>query len=142
VKGYTHRFIGSIKVTAPALPDSRDRTPRNRGKAMTSLTLKRARAFRPSGQWSDKDYDVLADGKVVGRIYEDATAALPTMRWCDRPLVRGDWEAALIQPPLRQIFFSPATSIAKADVLFLRVCRARSERRRAWASCPSTSGCT
>jgi hypothetical protein len=30
--------------------------------------LKRASASRPSGQWSDDDYDVLADGEVVGRI--------------------------------------------------------------------------
>jgi hypothetical protein len=30
-------------------------------------------ASRPSGQWQDEDYDVLADGKVVGRIYEDAS---------------------------------------------------------------------
>jgi hypothetical protein len=48
---------------------------------MTSLTLKPAKLSRPSGQWSDNDFDVLADGKMVGRIYEDATAALPTMRW-------------------------------------------------------------
>jgi hypothetical protein len=27
---------------------------------MTSLILKRASAFRPSGQWQDEDYDVLA----------------------------------------------------------------------------------
>jgi hypothetical protein len=49
---------------------------------MTQLILKRASASRPSGQWSDKDYDVLADGKVVGRIYEDASAVTPPdMRW-------------------------------------------------------------
>jgi hypothetical protein len=29
------------------------------------LTLKRASASRPSGQWSDEDYDVLADGEVA-----------------------------------------------------------------------------
>jgi hypothetical protein len=41
---------------------------------MTSpLTLKRASASRPSGQRSDKDYDVLADGKVVGRILESGS---------------------------------------------------------------------
>jgi hypothetical protein len=29
-----------------------------------------------------KDYDVLADGKVVGRIYEDASASTPPeLRW-------------------------------------------------------------
>jgi hypothetical protein len=44
---------------------------------MTQLILKRASASRPSGQWSDKDYDVLADGKVVGRIYEDAHLSTP-----------------------------------------------------------------
>jgi hypothetical protein len=49
---------------------------------MTSLTLKRASASRPSGQWQDEDYDVLADGKVVGRIYEDAHLSTPPdMRW-------------------------------------------------------------
>jgi hypothetical protein len=42
---------------------------------MTSLILKRASASRPDGQWKDEDYDVFADGKVVGRIYEDATSA-------------------------------------------------------------------
>src|SRR5262245_55145925 len=39
------------------------------------LTLKRvASASRPSGEWSDDDYDVLADGKVVGRIMKAAAA--------------------------------------------------------------------
>jgi hypothetical protein len=37
---------------------------------MSQLVLKRASASRPSGQGQDEDYDVLADGKVVGRIYE------------------------------------------------------------------------
>jgi hypothetical protein len=32
------------------------------------LTLKRASASRPSGEWNDDDFDVLADGAVVGRI--------------------------------------------------------------------------
>jgi hypothetical protein len=46
------------------------------------LILKRAPASRSSGQWSDEDYDVLADGKVVGRIYEDASASTPPeLRW-------------------------------------------------------------
>jgi hypothetical protein len=35
-----------------------------------SLLLKRAALSRPSGQWDDDDYDVLADGEVVGRIYK------------------------------------------------------------------------
>jgi hypothetical protein len=32
------------------------------------LVLKRASASRPSGEWGDDDYDVVADGAVVGRI--------------------------------------------------------------------------
>jgi hypothetical protein len=32
---------------------------------MTPLVLKRASASRPSGEWSDNDYDVLADVAVV-----------------------------------------------------------------------------
>jgi hypothetical protein len=40
-----------------------------------SLILKRASASRPSGEWSDDDYDVLADGVVVGRIMK--AAAVP-----------------------------------------------------------------
>jgi hypothetical protein len=32
------------------------------------LVLKRASASRPSGDWNDEDYDVVANGAVVGRI--------------------------------------------------------------------------
>jgi hypothetical protein len=39
------------------------------------LILKRASASRPSGEWNDDDYDVLADGALVGRIFK-ANAAL------------------------------------------------------------------
>jgi hypothetical protein len=38
--------------------------------AMDQLILKRVSASRPSGQWSDDDFDVLADGVVVGRIFK------------------------------------------------------------------------
>jgi hypothetical protein len=34
------------------------------------LILKRASASRPSVEWDDDDYDVLADGAVVGRIFK------------------------------------------------------------------------
>ena len=34
------------------------------------LILKRASASRPSGEWKDDDYDVVADGDVVGRIFK------------------------------------------------------------------------
>jgi hypothetical protein len=38
------------------------------------LMLKRASASRPSGEWKDDDYDVLADGIVVGRIFRAAAS--------------------------------------------------------------------
>ena len=44
------------------------------------LILKRASASRPSGEWSDDDYDVLADGIVVGRIFK-ANAAPVGSPW-------------------------------------------------------------
>jgi hypothetical protein len=43
----------------------------------TNLILKRASASRPSGAWNDDDFDVLADGGVVGRI---CTATKPRAR--------------------------------------------------------------
>jgi hypothetical protein len=38
------------------------------------LMLKRASSSRSSGEWSDDDYDVLADGMVVGRIMKAVAA--------------------------------------------------------------------
>jgi hypothetical protein len=37
---------------------------------MPLLILKRASASRPSGEWNDDDFDVLADGALVGRIFK------------------------------------------------------------------------
>ena len=45
---------------------------------MDQLVLKRASASRLSGEWSDDDYDVLADGIVVGRIMKAAVAPVGT----------------------------------------------------------------
>ena len=45
---------------------------------MGQLALKRASASRPSGEWGDDDYDVLADGKVVGRIFQSAKSPIGT----------------------------------------------------------------
>jgi hypothetical protein len=44
------------------------------------LTLRRASASRPSGEWKDDDYDVLAHGKAVGRIF-NANAAPVGSPW-------------------------------------------------------------
>jgi hypothetical protein len=38
------------------------------------LTLKRASASRPSGEWNEDDYDVLCEGAVVGRIMKAAAS--------------------------------------------------------------------
>jgi hypothetical protein len=48
---------------------------------MPALILKRASASRPSGEWSDDYFDVLADGVVVGRVFkaEAAPAGMPWM---------------------------------------------------------------
>jgi hypothetical protein len=35
-----------------------------------TLILKRASGSRPSGEWNEDDYDVLADGVVVGRLFK------------------------------------------------------------------------
>jgi hypothetical protein len=37
--------------------------------SMIQLFLKRASISRPSGEWRDDDYDVVAEGVVVGRIF-------------------------------------------------------------------------
>jgi hypothetical protein len=49
---------------------------------MPSLILKRASASRPSCEWSYEDFDVLADGAVVGRIMKvfAAPEGTPWMR--------------------------------------------------------------
>jgi hypothetical protein len=44
------------------------------------LILKRASASRPSGHWSDDDFDVLCNGTVVGRIF-NANAAPVGSPW-------------------------------------------------------------
>jgi hypothetical protein len=41
---------------------------------MTVLLLKRPASSRPSGEWNEDDYDVLADGEVVGRIFKANSA--------------------------------------------------------------------
>jgi hypothetical protein len=42
------------------------------------LILKRASVSRPSGVWNEDDFDVLADGAVVGRIFKANAAPLGT----------------------------------------------------------------
>ena len=51
---------------------------RSRGHPRTQLILKRASTSRPSGEWNDDDFDVLADGVVVGRIMKAAASPVGT----------------------------------------------------------------
>jgi hypothetical protein len=46
---------------------------------VASLILKRASASRPSGEWNDDDFDVLADSVVVGRIFKGHAAPVGTL---------------------------------------------------------------
>jgi hypothetical protein len=48
---------------------------------MSSLIFKRASTSRTSGEYQDTDFDVRDDGKVVGRIYEDASVRRRQWKW-------------------------------------------------------------
>jgi hypothetical protein len=45
---------------------------------LPALILKRASTSRPPGEWSDNDFDVLADGAIVGRIFKAAASPVGT----------------------------------------------------------------
>ena len=55
---------------------------------MDYLVLKRASASRPSGEWNDDDFDVLADGVVVGRIVKAAAVPVGTRAVTPPPALR------------------------------------------------------
>jgi hypothetical protein len=55
------------------------------------LILKRASASRPSGEWNEDDFDVMADGVVVGRIFK-ANASPVGASWM--------WALAFGHPPV------------------------------------------
>ena len=48
--------------------------------SVMQLILKRACASRSSGVWNEDDFDVLADGAVVGRVFKSA-AVPPDRQW-------------------------------------------------------------
>jgi hypothetical protein len=91
---------------------------------MAQLILKRASASRPSGQWQDEDYDVLADGKVVGRIYEDASASTP-------PYMRWVWSVTEIVPAIPNRTNAPPRRAKRRWRSFVR------RGRRPWNSRPA-----
>jgi hypothetical protein len=78
---------------------------------MTTLTLKRAKFSRPDGQWSDEDHDVLADGKVVGRILQEGSEFEP-------PELRWTWSITSIWPATRGVTNGTATTREQAMAKF------------------------
>jgi NAD(P)H-hydrate repair Nnr-like enzyme with NAD(P)H-hydrate dehydratase domain len=47
---------------------------------MAQLMLRRAAASRRSGEWNEDDYDVIADGVAVGRIFKANAAPVVAFR--------------------------------------------------------------
>ena len=78
---------------------------------MSNLILKRASVSRPSGQWQDEDYDVLADGKVVGRIYERGSEHEP-------PELRWFWSITEIAPAVPNVTYGHAATREEAMAKF------------------------
>jgi hypothetical protein len=61
-----HRGAAAIRYGVAICSDRK----KNRGVDKDYLLLKRASASRLSGQWNEDDFDVLAEGAVVGRIFK------------------------------------------------------------------------
>jgi hypothetical protein len=84
------------------------------------LILKRGKFSRHSGQWSEEDYDVLADGKVVGRILEEGSRfGPPDLRWF--------WSVTEIAPAVPNVTYGHAATREEAMAKF----RAAWEKARA-----------
>jgi hypothetical protein len=97
------------------------------------LILRRASASRPSGEWNDDDFDVLADGEAVGRIF-NANAAP----------VGSPWMWTLIFP--HQEGRSPthgceATRMSRIIVLLAGVAVCNTSRVRSPAQLPNGRRC-
>jgi hypothetical protein len=43
--------------------------------------LERAALRRPSGQWNDNDFDVVANGEIVGRIFKAGVSVARPWMW-------------------------------------------------------------
>jgi hypothetical protein len=81
-----HRGAAAIRYGVANLFGSE----KDRGVDKDYLILKRASASRrPSGQWNEEDFDVLANGELVGRIFK-ANAAPVGSPWM--------WTLAFEQP--------------------------------------------
>ena len=75
------RLTGRLLDGGGASPRAEERQPLEKtrlGMEKDYLTLKRAATSRPSGEWNDDDFDVLADSVVVGRIMKVHAAPVGT----------------------------------------------------------------
>ena len=45
------------------------------------LLLQRAALRRPSGQWNNDDFDVVANGEIVGRIFKAGVSVATPWMW-------------------------------------------------------------
>jgi hypothetical protein len=77
------------------------------------LILKRASASRPSGEWNDDDYDVLVDGKIVSRIYEQGGIGSP-------PELRWFWSVTAIVPATKGVTNGHAATREEAMAAFAK----------------------
>jgi hypothetical protein len=72
-RGHGGRFVAQLGIALLICSDRLDEqggvTHRGCPTEKDYLVLKRASESRPSGEWNDDDYDVLAGGVVVGRIF-------------------------------------------------------------------------
>src|ERR1700730_6760918 len=71
------RLFPDHRAGRPAAPGDEARGGRGLP-PVTSLLLKRASTSRPSGEWNDEDYDVLADGGAVVGIFKVHAAPVGT----------------------------------------------------------------
>jgi hypothetical protein len=68
-----------------------------RVRPLTMLILKRASVSRPSGEWNEDDFDVLADGAVVGRIFKANASPVGSSWMWIKPAVRSrGYQARLV----------------------------------------------
>ena len=89
---------------------------------MTGLVHKRASGSGSSGEWQDKEYDVLADGEVVGRIYEPRGSRFgpPELRW--------GWSIIAIVPDTRGVTNGHAATLEEAKAKFGAAWSSRCQR--------------